>query len=118
MNKINQKQNEKVFIDYLKAQRVAYSQCKTYQFVDLISVLIAIILPIIGLINSEYVNFLGAFGVIWTIIYLVVEHFRKNKSQQGAKIQEQFDTELFEIPWNEVLCKNKNAEFHSQLRRK
>lgn len=107
MNNINQKQNEKVFIDYLKAQRVAYSQCKTYQIVDLISVLIAIVLPIIGLINNDYVNFLGAFGVIWTIIYLVVENFRKNKSQQGAKIQEQFDTELFEISWNEVLCKNK-----------
>lgn len=107
MNKVNQRQNEKVFIDYLKAQRVAYSQCKTYQFLDLISVFVAIILPIIGLINSYYVNFLGAFGVIWTIIYLFVENFRKNKSQQGAKIQEQFDTELFEIPWNEVLCKNK-----------
>jgi len=107
MNKINQRQNEKIFIDYLKAQRAAYSQCKTYQFVDFISVLIAIVLPIIGLINNKCVNSLGAFGVIWTIIYLVVENFRKNKSQQGAKIQEQFDTELFEIPWNEVLCKNK-----------
>lgn len=107
MNKINQRQNKKVFIDYLKAQRVAYSQCKTYQIVDLISILVAIVLPIIGLINSEYVNFLGAFGVIWTILYLVVENFRKSKSQQGAKIQEQFDTELFEIPWNDVLCKNK-----------
>lgn len=107
MNKLNQRQNEKIFIDYLKAQRVAYSQCKAYQIVDSISILIAIVLPIIGLINKDYVNFLGAFGVIWTIIYLVVENFRKNKSQQGAKIQEQFDTELFEIPWNEVLCKNK-----------
>ncbi len=107
MNIINQRQNDKIFIDYLKAQRVAYSQCKKYQFVDFISVLIAIILPIIGLINRDYVSFLGAFGVIWTIIYLVVENFRKNKSQQGAKIQEQFDTELFEIPWNDVLCKNK-----------
>jgi len=107
MNKLNQRQNEKKFIDYLKAQRVAYSQCKAYQFVDSISILIAIVLPIIGLIKIDYVNYLGAFGVIWTIIYLVAENFRKNKSQQGAKIQEQFDTELFEIPWNDVLCKNK-----------
>jgi hypothetical protein len=107
MNLINQRQNDEVFINYLKAQRVAYSQCKTYQFVDFISVLIAIVLPIIGLLNNNYVNFLGAFGVIWTIIYLVVENLRKNKSQQGTKIQEQFDTELFEIPWNDVLCKNK-----------
>lgn len=107
MNEINQKQNNKVFIDYLKAQRVAYSQCKTYQIIDLISVFIAIVSPIIGLINSKYIGFLGAFGVIWTIIYLIAENFRNKKSKLGAKIQEQFDTELFEIPWNDVLCKNR-----------
>lgn len=107
MNKINQRQNEKVFIDYLKAQRVAYKQCKKYQFVDLISVLIAIVLPIISLINNGYAISLTVFGFIWTLAHLVTEGFRKKKSEQGAKIQEQFDTELFELPWNEVLCKNR-----------
>ena len=107
MNTINSRQNEKEFIDYLKAQRVAYSQCKYYQILDFISVLLAIIFPILGLIKTDWVNYLGAFGVLWTIIYLIAENFRKVKSEQGAKIQEQFDTELFQIPWNEVLCRNK-----------
>ncbi len=107
MNIINQRQNEKEFIDYLKAQRIAYSQCKLYQIFDLISILLAIILPIIGLFKTDLVNYLGAFGVLWAIIYLIAENFRKIKSEQGAKIQEQFDTELYQIPWNEVLCRNK-----------
>jgi hypothetical protein len=107
MNRITQKQNEIKFIEYLKAQRVAYSQCKVYQIFDVISVLMAIVLPIIGILNKDIVSYLGAFGVLWTIIYLVTENYRKKKTEQGAKIQEQFDTELFEISWNEILCKSK-----------
>ncbi|WP_417558956.1 S-4TM family putative pore-forming effector [Mesoflavibacter zeaxanthinifaciens] len=107
MNRIAQIQNEEKFIEYLKAQRVAYSQCKVYQVFDVISVLMAIILPIIGMYQNDIVNYLGAFGVLWTVIYLVTENYRKKKTEQGAKLQEQFDTELFEIPWNEILCKNK-----------
>lgn len=109
MNRITQIQNEEKFIEYLKAQRVAYSQCKVYQVFDVISVLMAIILPIIGMYKNDIVNYLGAFGVLWTVIYLVTENYRKKKTEQGAKLQEQFDTELFDIPWNEILCKNKIA---------
>lgn len=107
MNRITEKQNESKFIEYLKAQRVAYSQCKSYQVFDVISIIMAIILPIIGMLNNDIVNYLGAFGVLWTIIYLVTENYRNKKTEQGAKIQEQFDTELYEIPWNEILCKEK-----------
>lgn len=104
MNTIIEKQNESRFIAYLKAQRVAYSQCKSYQIFDSISLFLAILLPFAGLINSELVKYFGAFGVIWTIFYLIVEHLRKNKSKQGASIQEEFDVQLFEIPWNQILC--------------
>lgn len=107
MNDINEKQNQDRFIEFLKAQRVAYSQCKNYQFFDSISVLSAVVLPIIGLINNQCINALSVVGVVWTILYLIAEKFRKKKADQGAKIQEEFDTELFNIPWNDVLCKKK-----------
>lgn len=119
MNRITQRQNETKFIEYLKAQRIAYSQCKKYQVFDVVSVLIAIILPVLGMLNNDIVNYLGAFGVLWTIIYLVTENYRKKKTEQGAKIQEQFDTELFEIPWNFILCKNKvNSDIQIDLAKK
>lgn len=119
MNRISEKQNEVKFIEYLKAQRVAYTQCKIYQVFDLISILMAIVLPIIGMLNNNIVNYLGAFGVLWTIIYLISENYRKKKTEQGSKIQEQFDTELFEIPWNNILCKNKvNSDTQIDLAKK
>ena len=107
MNEIIKNQNKRKFIEYLKAQRVAYSECKVFQFFDLVSIIIAIVLPIIGIVRTDFVNYLGAFGVLWTIIYLISENYRRKKTEQGAKLQEQFDTELYELPWNDILCKDK-----------
>ena len=107
MNEIIKEQNKEKFIEYLKAQRVAYSQCKVFQIFDLVSIIIAIVLPIIGIIRTDFVNYLGAFGVLWTIIYLISENYRRKKTEQGAKLQEQFDTELYDLSWNDILCKDK-----------
>lgn len=107
MNDIITRQNNPNFIELLKAQRVAYSQCKRFQFFDVVSIIIAILFPILTLKFPEYQNTINAFGVIWTASYLLTEVYRKNKTTQGAIIQEQFDTELFNLKWNEVLCKDK-----------
>ena len=107
MNTIPFKQNELQFIELLKAQRVAYSQCKIFQVFDIVSLLIAILFPLLALQYPNIQNVINAFGVLWTIAYLVTEVYRRNKTAQGAVIQEQFDTELYELEWNEILCKGK-----------
>ena len=107
MNNITTEQNNQNLIELLKAQRIAYSQCKKFQFFDVISILIAILFPLIALTKSEYQNPINAFGVLWTVSYLLTELYRKNKTTQGATIQEQFDTELYGMNWNQILCKNK-----------
>lgn len=107
MNNITTEQNNPNLIELLKAQRIAYSQCKRFQFFDVISILIAIIFPLIALIEPELQNAINAFGVLWTVAYLVTELYRKSKTTQGATIQEQFDTELYGLEWNKILCKSK-----------
>lgn len=107
MNDIVTKQNNPDLIELLKAQRIAYSQCKTLQIFDLVSIIIAIVFPVLTLKLPEYQNVINAFGVLWTIAYLLTEFYRKNKTNQGAVIQEQFDTELYDMKWNEILCKDK-----------
>lgn len=107
MNDITSKQNEVYFIELLKAQRVAYSQCKIFQVFDIVGLFIAIIFPLLSLNDSNCQNKINAFGVLWTIAYLVTETYRKNKTAQGAIIQEQFDTKLYDLEWNEILCKDK-----------
>lgn len=107
MNNITTRQNNPNLIELLKAQRIAYSQCKTFQLFDVVSVIIAIIFPVLTLKFPAYQNMINAFGVLWTIAYLLTEIYRKNKTTQGAIIQEQFDTELYNLNWNEILCKDK-----------
>lgn len=107
MNNITTEQNNPNLIELLKAQRMAYSQCKRFQFFDVISILIAILFPLIALMKPESQNAINAFGVLWTVAYLLTELYRKSKTTQGATIQEQFDTELFGLNWNKVLCKSK-----------
>lgn len=107
MNDITTRQNNPNLIELLKAQRVAYSQCKKFQIFDVVSVIIAILFPLLTLKCPNYQNAINAFGVLWTALYLITEVYRKNKTTQGAIIQEQFDTELYNIKWNEALCKDK-----------
>ncbi len=107
MNDITTRQNNPNLIELLKAQRIAYSQCKTLQLFDVVSVIIAIIFPVLTLNFSTNQNIINAFGFLWTIAYLATEIYRKNKTTQGAIIQEQFDTELYNLKWNKILCKDK-----------
>lgn len=107
MNEIVSNQNSPHFIELLKAQRVAYSQSKKFQIFDLVSIIIAISFPLLTLKLTKCQNAINAFGVLWTASYLLTEVYRKNKTTQGAVLQEQFDTELFKLKWNEILCKEK-----------
>jgi len=107
MNDIITRQNNPNLIKLLKAQRIAYSQCKRFQLFDIVSIIIAILFPLLTLKLPDFQNTINAFGVLWTTAYLLTEVYRKNKTTQGAIIQEQFDTELFNLHWNEVLCKEK-----------
>lgn len=107
MNDITSRQNNSSLIEFLKAQRIAYSQCKKFQIFDVVSIIIAILFPLLTLSFPSYQNTINAFGVLWTASYLLTEIYRKNKTTQGAIIQEQFDTELYNLKWNEVLCKDK-----------
>lgn len=107
MNDIITRQNNPNLIELLKAQRIAYSQCKKFQIFDVVSIIIAILFPLLTIKYPDYQNAINAFGVLWTASYLLTEFYRKNKTTQGAVIQEQFDTELYNLKWNEVLCKDK-----------
>lgn len=107
MNDIVTKQNSPELIEFLKAQRIAYNQCKKLQIFDIVSILIAIILPLIAIKNSDYQNPINAFGFVWTVAYLITLLYRSKKTIEAATIQEQFDTQLYDLEWNKVLCKKK-----------
>ena len=115
MNNIIERQNEDRFIRYLKAQRVAYSQAKSLHIFDWFAVILALVTPLVVVFfkdkfaasNSNLENILSGLGFLWSGIFLFSVRYRSQKTEQAAKIQEEFDTELFGIPWNDVLCDEK-----------
>ncbi len=108
MNLIQNKQNDEDLIKLLKAQRVAYSNAKKFQIIDFISMLVALAATAVVIFELEYANQLAVFGVFWTLISIVSEIYMNKQTKKGAIIQEQFDTELFEIPWNQILVGESN----------
>ena len=107
MNNILFEQNSEYFIKLLKAQRVAYNRAKNYQFVDFISILIAIMPPILILKNLNYSTYLSVIGVFWTVIAIFSEIIKKEVTKLGAIVQEQFDVEIFKLSWNKILVMDK-----------
>lgn len=107
MNQIAEKQNQDKFLQYLAAQRQLYSESKRWNG-------ILLILPIIFAVLGSF-TFLA---IKWTFIpplitwfawlYAIGELFffsylTSSKREEAAKIQEIFDCELLELPWNDAL---------------
>lgn len=98
-NDLNEKQNSDKFIEYLTAQRQAYTYAKRY---FLGSIFFNLIIPIaLGLLNiwcSQEHSYCLQYLIILSYLYSI---YLENKSQNyintGASIQQIFDTKLFEI---------------------
>ncbi len=107
MNRIAEKQNQDKFLQYLAAQRQLYSEGKRWS-----GVLIAlpVIFAVLGNITFLAINWtfvpplitwfawLYAIGELFFFSYLT-----SSKRAEAAKIQELFDCEILELPWNDAL---------------
>lgn len=108
-HKIDVEQNKPEMIELLRAQRHFYSRAKVYQ--NFFSIL-ALALPIIGLIFGTRFPairpFLG-FGSILILLLEVGIISRKQREccKRGAKVQEQFDTEVLKLDWNRLVAGGK-----------
>lgn len=106
---ISQKQNSDVAIKYIAASSHFYGHAKTIAgFQLLLSVPAALAMSLIAMrwpelkIVTTPLSLL--FGWIDILILDSIQAFRKNI---GAKTQELFDCEVFELPWNSVRCSPK-----------
>ncbi|TAJ10446.1 hypothetical protein DMA11_19065 [Marinilabiliaceae bacterium JC017] len=108
MNNIISEQNNAGNIQLLKAQRVAYTISKNCSIVEYVIVAISMIIPIV-LIFKPSLNQQSSvviFSGLLMIISILLDGFMKNRTSVAAKIQEQFDNNLFHLNWNKLLCEN------------
>lgn len=116
-NGINQRQNEENSILSLAAQRQLYNEAKS---VGGVVTLFAIFLPFMLSIVQIFVknnSILSTVAYISSIVSLfigiVFENFIEKKKKRAAIIQQQFDTYVYQMPWNKRLFgaeKNLSAE--------
>lgn len=103
------RQNNERAIMLLKAQTQIYKQVKTiYGWCIIISILIAIGAPILSGFFPKVKDILALIGLLWTggVLFplkLVVKAWVKD----AAKIQEEFDCMVFNLPWNRIFVGDK-----------
>lgn len=106
MNDIPVQQAKPERIRFLRARDRNYHFAKWTQGV-MVSVSIA--LPVLGAIEGPTHPTVKAFVALVAIILLLldtawIERLQKDRIKRGAKLQEQFDTEVFQLPWNRFVA--------------
>lgn len=109
MNKkheINIEQNKPERLELLRAQRLFYARAKLYQT---LFTLLALLLPTIGLIFGASFPEIRPFLALGSIVVLLIEvgiisRGQKEDCKRGARVQEQFDTEVLKLEWNQLVA--------------
>jgi len=112
-NDITIRQNQSEFIELLKGQRQAYTESKKFLLFDVLTPLLALLLPALMIYNQGFEFLFGVISTVATLIYLFIVYIREKRNSTGAIIQEEFDTTLFDLGWN-----GKIAEFKARLETK
>lgn len=110
-NTVATDQNTPEMIRLLEAKSVAYDDAKKVNLVEWLSQSVSIITPIFIILAVP--DFSEKYSLIVTSIFLGINaitfFISKKRTDEGANLQEEFDTDLFKIRWNETLCGDKIA---------
>ncbi|WP_010676345.1 S-4TM family putative pore-forming effector [Bacillus timonensis] len=108
-----ERQNMDKNILLLKSMRHIYNVAKKYYAARMV---VAILLPIASIvftlfnrygITTDLSSIFSVLGFIWLPIFYYLQQKELNYIEKGAKIQEEFDTNVFNLPWNKALVGNR-----------
>lgn len=114
MNPITEKQNQEKYLRYLAAQRQLYDDAKIWYGIFLVA---GIMIAILG--NGAFLfgnwTFVPPLVTLFAWVYalgepFVLPLFASQKRSTAAKIQELFDCDVLEMPWNETIGKKPEPE--------
>lgn len=104
-------QNTKGHIRLLAAYSALYAQAKNIMgFRTIISIIVTATGTLLALFLPSSIIVMASVGALWSLISeIILKSMEKNRIKVGALIQEEFDTDLFILPWNFNLSNNKIA---------
>src|SRR5918993_4520706 len=108
MSTIAKQQNTDDSIRLLCAQSYLYSKAKQLRLWHTSVVLILAAGSVVFIfLPDNFKTVIAIIGATATFVGVLIEQYETSKIKQAAKIQEEFDTNLFELPWNRILAGNK-----------
>lgn len=105
-NSIIERQDEEPFMHLLRARSRTYQEASRLLLVQLFLV---VLLPVVGAISALMWPKVGAYVAFASLVIAVLDsawldRLQRHKVKLAAKIGEQFDCELLEIPWNRLVA--------------
>ncbi|MFN7152399.1 MAG: S-4TM family putative pore-forming effector [Acidovorax sp.] len=105
-HQINIEQNKSERLILLRAQRLFYARAKQYQAGF---TLLALILPLLGVLFGTSQPEIRPYLALGSIVVLLLDvwvfsPFQKEDCKRGARVQEQFDTEVLKLDWNPLVA--------------
>lgn len=114
MNTIATKQNEKNTIEYLAAGRKLYSRAKVLRGIKFFIGVFLIVILAIAQLKFQEIEEVSYALVIISVVALIAEPIFDWRisvyKEQGAKMQQCFDNDLFGFSWNESVCGKRPTE--------
>ena len=114
MNTIAVKQNEKNTIEYLAAGRKLYSRAKCLRGIKFFLGVVLIVLLAFVQLKFPEIEEVSYALVIVSVVALIAEPILDWRmsvyKEQGAKMQQCFDNDLFGFSWSESVCGKRPAE--------
>lgn len=95
-------QNTTKKLQLLSAYSMLYLYAKRIMGIrTIISILVTSVGTLVALIIPNSIVLVASIGAIWALISeIFLKTIEKREIREGAIIQEEFDTDLFKIPWN------------------
>lgn len=116
MNTVYSRQNTEENIERLMAQRILYSNVK---FINHVNFFFSVLMPILITLSKDYIitvfpgiendilQYFSYYGIGILIFTIITNGYISITKKNAAKIQEAFDCDVLDIPWNELKCGDK-----------
>ena len=96
-----------------KAYSTAYNSAKILQQTRfIITYTVSIALPILSIYNPSHRSTFSIFGGLWTLTAFFVTLREKDFIKGAAKLQDEFDSNIFSLPRNEILVGARPSEWN------
>ncbi len=114
------RQNEPAFLRLIAAARYRYDTARRLHRARVyVTAAVAVLGPVVVLVQPSWKGAVGLLGGVTVVVSWVLRQTEPAHAEAAARIQELFDTDLFDLRWNRILAGSKptNEEVIADARR-